>query len=86
MVATLCDIYEAVVDVNISATYCCEPSDVETNDTRTEDWLIVKDPIRSHISSIGAKDDPNILESALNTSLHASKFAAAIGSTTVDYE
>ena len=56
-----CDIYEAAVESTISAAYYCNTSEVYPYETIPEDWIVVEDPIRSHISSIDAKYDPNLL-------------------------
>ena len=73
------EIYEAAVDATISDTYWCDYSEVDTYNTGPEDWILVKDPIRHHISSIDAKYYPDLLESALNTRLQTSEFAAFWG-------
>ena len=78
-----CDIYESAVYVTISDTYVFDSSEVESNNTRLEYWLIVEDPIRSQIASINAKYDPDLLEAAFNSRLQTLNFAAAIGSTTM---
>ena len=82
VVAIPYDIYEAAVDATISDAYCCESSMVEPVEKITEDFLLVEDPIRSHIYSINAKYNPDLLETALNARLQTSKFAASISSTT----
>ena len=86
VVAIPCEIYEAVFDETISSAYCFEISEVKPDKIRPEYWLIVEDPIRSHISSIDAKYYPNLFEAALNVRLQTSKFSATISSTTVNYE
>ena len=46
----------------------------------------MENPIRSQFSSINAKYEPDIIEAALNAILETLKFAAHIGSTTVENE
>ena len=57
---------------------------MELDKTRPEDWLMVEDPIRYHISIIDDKYKPYLIEAALNEKLQTSNFDAAIGCTTVD--
>ena len=72
------EIYKATVDANISAAYCCDPSEVRPDETRPEDWLIVEDPIMSQISIIDAKYDTDIIKAALNERLQASGYDKSI--------
>ena len=72
--------------MTISAAYCFKSSEVEPNERTTEDWLLVEDPISVHISGIDAKYYLDLLEAHLNERIQTSKFAASIGSATVENE
>ena len=77
-------IYEAAIDATISDTYWCESSEMETEETRLDDWIKVEEHIRSHINSIDSKYDPDFLEADLNTRLQTSKCSEFISSSTVE--
>lgn len=78
------DAYEAAVDAVISSAYTGEnPQDCDFN-SHAEECLLVEDAIRAHISSTNFTSDPALLESALDDRLLFSKFATAMGSTTID--
>ena len=55
------EIYEAAIDAIITAAYYYDSSEVEPDKARPKYWLLVKDPIRSHIVIINSKYDPDLL-------------------------
>ena len=55
------DMYGSSVDETVACAYCCDISELDTDNTRPENWSMVEDPIIYHISSIDAKHDTDII-------------------------
>ena len=72
--------FEAAVDARIASAFAGNPQDA----CMVDECLILEDAIRAHISASDAASDPDLLAASTAERLLVSKFAMAMGATSID--